>query len=399
MRLLPGLGSSNRGSAGVHLRRNAAAGECGKPAAVVSILRQNPLFGFGLAVCAVLAAGELALLGERFTASRRADRALAGRHRELQSMSELTPPPSPAVAAAITSDLGETHVALAAIHDALRGRGADSKGRRGAAVPVARTDVYFDLVSFVQRSREQARRAGIELRPDAAGFGFSAYANEGPPAEHLEPVSRQRRVAQALVEALLEARPRALLAIKRERPLGKSEHAARATARRNGETLPERTGAEGADYFTLDPRISVRRPGFLDAMAFRFVFTGRTVTLRTFLNRLAGFETPVLVREVEVDHATTEESALAVMPEEHPSPGPARLPPAASIFLTSAPATTGARAPAAAAKPAAARAVREPMAVPMVAKTYSKFTVTVEVIELLVPAVPAAAAGAVSSAP
>ena len=51
----------------------------------------------------------------------------------------------------------------------------------------------------------------------------------------------------------------------------------------------------------VDPRVTARVKGFIDTMAFRITFTGQTAALRNFVVRLAEFELPILVREVEVE--------------------------------------------------------------------------------------------------
>jgi hypothetical protein len=177
------------------------------------------------------------------------------------------------------------------------------------------------------------------------------------------------------------------LAIKRERPLTATERKARAEALAAAaaavaadptaplpEIVPENNASISPDYFDLDPRLAAPNPELVTVSAFRLVFTGPTVALRSVLNQLATFELPVIVRTVEVEPATGEDLSLAV---EESSPAPA-APVAASIVLSAASSSKNAVA----AKPAALP--------PIVAKSISKFTVTVEFVEL----VPASAAPA-----
>lgn len=361
----------------------------------MSFIRKNPLFAFALIVCGVLALAELAFIYERFAASRAAVKRLAQRETDLQSMAQLTPPPTRDVATAIEADLAKAQKALLSMQEELKGRGPAAERIRAAKVPAVRTDAYFDLATFVEKSREFARKHDVEIRADAARFGFAAYTNEGPMQDHIEPVFRQRQIAQYLVEALLEARPRSLFTVKRERTRSKADREAQAAAIASGQTPLEITGEEGPDYFTIDPRVTARAPGFIDTTAFQFVFTGQTAALRTFLNRLAAFELPVLVREVEVETATVEESAPVAVTEE--AAAAAAADPAAptvtpnSVVLTVSPPKPV--APVAA--KTAARPTKASSAVPIVSKPLSKFTVTVEFIELVPPAAPAADGAAV----
>ncbi|WP_414664942.1 hypothetical protein [Horticoccus sp. 23ND18S-11] len=360
----------------------------------MSFIRKNPLFAFALIVCGVLALAELAFIYERFAASRAAVKRLAQRETDLQSMAQLTPPPTRDVAAAIEADLAKAQKALLSMQGELKGRGPAAERIRSAKVPTVRTDAYFDLATFVEKSREFARKNDVEIRPEAARFGFASYTNEGPMQDHIEPVFRQRQIAQYLVEALLEARPRSLFTVKRERTLTKADREAQAAAIANGQPAPEITGEEGPDYFSIDPRVTARAPGFIDTTAFQFVFTGQTAALRTFLNRLASFELPVLVREVEVETATVEESAPVALTEDAAAAAAALADPAAAAATPNSVVLTVAPKPAVVAAKSAPRAVKPTTAVPIVSKPLSKFTVTVEFIELVPPAAPAPADGA-----
>jgi hypothetical protein len=350
----------------------------------MSWYRKSPLFAAAIAVCALLALGELALIYERFTASRAAARKLDQRKVELQGMGDLTPPPTREVATAIEADLAKAQSAMASMQAELKGRGAYAEKMRATKTPAARTDAYFDLATFVERMRELAKKHDVDVRPEAARFGFAVYVNEGPEVERIEPVFKQRQIAQYLLEALVEAKPRTLLAIRRERTMTKTEREAHAAAIASGEPPPEPdAGEDGLDYFTIDPQVSARVAGYVDTLPFRFVFTGQTAALRTFLNRLASFELPVLVREVEVDTASAEELA-AVAPDEAAPAEPAAAAAPSVVLSTDAPADEAPGA-AAAKAPAPPRAPRRSAATPIVSKPLSKFTVTVEFVELVPP--------------
>lgn len=346
--------------------------------------RKNPLFGVSMTVCVVVALAELALTYERYAAWRGAEKKLEQRKMELQGMAELTPPPKRDVAQAIEADLAKAKAALASMQSELKGHGPTAERVRAAKAPGARTDAFFDLATYVERMRDVARKQGVDVRPEAVRFGFAAYAKEGPETERIEPVFRQRQVAQYLVESLLEAKPQALLAVKREHTHTKAERDARAAALANGEQPQDTDLPEGPDYFLVGREVTARVPNYIDTIGFRFVFIGQTAALRSFLNRLATFDLPVLVRDIEVDTATAEELAAAT---EEAAPAQAEeptQPAAASVVLTE-----GAPEPKSTTQKAAApRPVRPPAAVPIVSKSVSKYTVTVEYIELVTPTNP-----------
>lgn len=346
--------------------------------------RKYPIFALGLTACGVVALVEFALIYERFTASREAARRLEQCKVELDGMAQLNPPPTRAVATAIEADLAKAQKALAAMQGELTGRGPAAERIRKAKVPAARTDSFFDLATFVEKMRELAEKNGVELRPEAARFGFARYANEGPETDRIESIFRQRQIAEYLLETLVEARPRVLLSIKRERTLTKPEREAKAAALANGQPTDAATsdaGSDSPDYFVIDPRVSARVRGYVDTTAFRFVFIGQTATLRAFLNRLASFELPVLVREVEVEVATAEET-LTPASAETPTPPATDSGTATSVVLSSESATSKPVATKVA-KSAAGRSSRTPIAIPIVSKALSKYTVTVEFVELV----------------
>jgi hypothetical protein len=358
----------------------------------MSAFKKNPVFASVLTVLAVLALGEVWCIYERHAAAQAAAGVLAQKKLELQAMAALVPAPTRVVAAAVEADLARGQRTLEAMEAELKGRGPAAERLRTARHPTTRTDAYFDLATFVEQTRALAKKQEVELKPEAVRFGFATYANEGPETDRVPAVFQQRLVAQYLLEALFEARPRALLSVQRERVLTKTEREARDAALQAAKdaaaggqaTAPVLDGTfastpDGPDFFAIDPRASARVPGAVDTTAFRIAFTGQTAALRAFLNQLAGFELPMLVREVEVVPASGEEAAAAAPAEE--TAAPAESAPA-SIVLT-----TDASTPrAGAAKPVP----KTPGIPPIVAKPLSKFTVTVEYIALVPP--PASAA-------
>ena len=327
--------------------------------------RKYPLFASGLVLCALVALGEIGLLYERYAASREAAARLQQRRAELAAMEQLAPPPTRAVAAAVEADLAKARSSLAAMQAELKGRGPAADRLRAAKVPAARTDSFFDLATYMERMRELAEKNGVEVRPEASRFGFLQYANEGPETDRIEPVFRQRQVAEHLLEALLTSKPRSLVSVKRERPLTKGEREARLAAEAAGTPVDETaapSSGDSPDHFVIDPRVTGRVKGFIDTAPFRFVFTGQTASLRNFIVRLAEFDLPILVREVEVEPVGGEEAAsflaesTKAAPADAPAEGkaPAPNPSAKAPAPRAAPPKPSSVRPAAAPSPVAA---------------------------------------------
>jgi len=187
--------------------------------------------------------------------------------------------------------------------------------------PTQAVDLYFNLAAYVERNRTLAARAQVAVNPDER-FGFASHAHAGPERGLVPAIWQQRLELQYLVEALLEARPRSLLAVQRERP----QTAAQRT-RRNQVPVPDTTVTEPAapggptgDFFAFDPALTVRVPGLVDSDAFRLEFTGQTAALRTFLNTLAVLEFPAIVRSVEVEPLAGEGSVAGPVGAGAPVP-------------------------------------------------------------------------------
>lgn len=153
-------------------------------------------------------------------------------------------------------------------------------------LPPDRAAAFFELAAMIESLRKTAAAAGVRLQADEY-FGFSSHRQTGPEERLIATVHRQQMVVQRLVESLCEASPASLLAVQREQP--EAERVGRA-----------QTGV-AADFFTVDPRWSLRRDSAVKAQAYRIVFTGDTRVLRSLLSRLAVLDLPLSVRLVEVE--------------------------------------------------------------------------------------------------
>lgn len=270
-------------------------------------LKQNLWFGALLLVLATALMLEGWLWSRYHQESRRALAALAQTKQERDRLAAQSPALSEANEQAIVQDLANTRKVLAALRSMLAGR----EGRAPGLPPARNIDLFFDLAAFVEKSRALAAQAQVVIKPDER-FGFATHAHEGPEAELVPTVFQQRIVGQYLVEALLEARPRSLLSVQRERPLTAAQRAGRYKSLQAGTVptaMPVVNGGQGEDFFEFNPAFSMRVPGLVDSEAFRLEFTGQTAALRTFLNTLASFQLPVIVRSVEVEPLAAAEPA------------------------------------------------------------------------------------------
>ena len=298
----------------------------------MNALRNFPVFVVATLVLGLGLLGEAGLIAHSRSTARAARKNLERVSRELRTLETLRPAPTPENVALVEAELKRATQMLSIEQEELRPVGDKAAHFFAAAAPVRRPDAFFDLAGFVEAMRGRARGAGVLLRADER-FGFSSYAHEAPEVARMAAVFRERRIVQYLLEALLEAKPQRLLSVQRSRPEGKP--GAGATGSPAGPTARGESAEKATDYFEIDPRVSARVPGLVEATAFRLSFTGHTDTLRALVAKLADFELPVVVRAVEV------------APADRPADGPA---------------------------------VTATTAVPLVSPGWSRFTVTVEFI-------------------
>jgi hypothetical protein len=261
----------------------------------MSLIKHQFQFWVSLVVVALLA--ESWLLQRERSQARQAVAALEQKRQERDRLATQSPALSEGNEQAIRSELNDSGKTLATWRAALRGRDAQVLDM---PPPERSIDAYFDIAAFVERTRAQATHAQVKLKPDER-FGFSTYASEGPGTELIPAVFRQRIALQCLVETLIEARPLAVLAVQRERPLTLAQRARRShlPAVADYGTGPDGHSGQPGDFFDFEKGSSLRMPGLVDGEAFRVEFTGQTRAVRAFLNSLAAFRLPLVVRGVE----------------------------------------------------------------------------------------------------
>jgi hypothetical protein len=169
--------------------------------------------------------------------------------------------------------------------------------------------------------------------PDEFAFGFEKYFRSTliPEGKIVPVLDKQRQILSYILDKLIAADPSSIQSVKREDS-------------GNSETKSE---------FKIDPAISARVPGAIDTLAFQVTFTGYTPSLRKFLNNLAYFQLPVVVRSIEVDRVESK-------PENQSS----------RFFNTMDMHTSSSK---------------DDSKIPVISEIESVFTVTLEFIEIIAP--------------
>jgi len=202
-------------------------------------------------------------------------------------------------------------------------------------------------------SNSSPGNAEIEIAENFA-FGFQKYVDEAiiPEDGTVVPVlDKQRQVLSYIVKQLIAAHPVGIQKIEREvlELIGTDRHVA--------------TG------YQINPAISARVGGAIDTLAFSVTFTGYTRSLRHFLNKLAEFELPIVVRSVEVNRPSSATKRPKSKKKTKES-----LDDIFSAFGGSSSGSTKTKTE-----------TREVSQKPVISENVSSFTVTLEFIEIILP--------------
>ena len=268
--------------------------------------KSHPFFFTSLILAGALTAGQAWLLFSQRAAAQRVAAEIEEKKQTLQSFAHQNPFPTRANLEAVEADRKLIEDTLVKIREGLSSSSELATKIASAPVPASRLDAYFDLANdYVSPLSEQARAAGVAFNPENR-FGFSTYSSVGPAPDLIASVFRQRQYAEYLVSALLGSShpPQEFVSLQREHPLTPEQKKQIDEALASGMSPPsfgEANAGGAGDYFTMDPATSARKAGFIETIPFRLTFVGNTAALRAFLNELATFKVPAVVRSVEVE--------------------------------------------------------------------------------------------------
>ena len=330
-------------------------------------LKRYPIFTGMVAVCVLAFAVELFLVFRASSATVKADRALKTAVGTLTTTLTATPATTSENLQAAQQNLKDLQAKLDGIVKTLGTTGNFSPPPADAVTLMA------DVQHFVDNFKAQAVSGNIVIAdPGNFTFGMGQYYGPvpPPPPEKIAAVFKQMEILEYILNQLYAAKSgdadQKMMLESVER-----ENVAPATSAGGN---PTDTGPK--DTFAVAPLVSAKQAGAVDTLAFRFKFIAYTDTLRTFLNELAQFEYPLVVRSVEVEPAT-EDTLTAAMATANPAAGTAAVgsASAAAVVLPGGDAT---------ATPATA-APTGPVREAVIKNNLSEFTVVIEYINLIPP--------------
>ena len=313
----------------------------------MDLIKKNLTFTVVLAVCLLIfVAGAYFAFSESGTILK-AQQQISSAEARLNSMLFADPAPTEANVAASQQNVAQLEAVLESIRADLQ---------RGARLSTS-TDGIGVMAGIQQYISEYQRKAAAQMDangeaapislPKDFAFGFEQYINEAKPLDDQErsaTLDKQRQILSYLLNRLFDAKPAGIVSVKRE-------------------VLERGSSGQNSDKnFQISSAISARVPGAIDTLAFSMTFTAYTDSLRSFLNDLAKFDLPIVVRSIEVTRPTGSQTTAA----------PARGNNLDAIF-----GVFGGQGEADAPKEAQK---------PVISENISTFTVTLEFIEIVLPA-------------
>lgn len=255
----------------------------------MELVKKHILFFSGISVCtialvtglvfSVLAALDLNKTSDSFNRT------------EISLKRTLAASPSPVVDNVTTSDLNVLKLSekLQAIREELE-RGEEVKASIDGVRVAAGIQQYISKYTTYAKSHEsEYGPSPIEIPQDFA-FGFDRFKLESKvPADAVEiaMLDKQRDILDFLMGELYATHPKAVLAVKRQ-----------SAKQSESNEFDEYYG--DLSIFKIGSSVTSKVEGAIDTIPFEISFSGKTNTLRDFLNRLAEFNRPIVVRSINV---------------------------------------------------------------------------------------------------
>lgn len=313
----------------------------------MGLFKKNPVFCIFCVVAVLVFAGGSALVIMESGKLSKSKKQVAAADSQIKGLLYADPAPTAENLQAAQQNAEELSAKLRSIREDLQ---------RGSRLTISNdgTRVMSGLQKYISTYRRQVAAhknaddepAPIEV-PDDFAFGFKTYLTETEVSDDpavVPQLDKQRQVLSYILNQLIASDPAGIQVVERE-ILGDAKDAG----------------------FQINPAISARVPGAIETLAFRVTFTGYTPALRKFLNNLAQFDLPIVVRSVDVDRpaaatAQTKKSKASSIDDIF------------GVFGGSSSTET-----------AAAEAAPKANQTPVISETESSFTVTLEFIEIILP--------------
>ena len=264
----------------------------------MGFIKKNLAFTVIVAVCLLaFFAGAYLAFAQSKTIDQ-AKREISAAESRLDNLRFADPAPTEANVEASRKNVVELKDALKGIREDLQRGSRLTTSEDGVAVMAG----IQQFISEFQRKASAHTDANGEsdpiTLPQDFAFGFEQYIDEATPLDDPKlsaTLDKQRQILAYLLNKLLAADPAGIVSVQRE--VLERESAAEASASRQG--------------FSISEAVSASVPGAIDTLGFSLTFTGYTDALRDFLNNLAKFDLPIVVRSIEVTRPSGNQTTTA----------------------------------------------------------------------------------------
>ncbi|MGJ8654058.1 MAG: hypothetical protein ACSHX8_12360 [Opitutaceae bacterium] len=320
----------------------------------MSFIKKNLLFCLIILICLLaFGAGAFLAIVESGKVSD-AQKQIKSAESQLQSLLVADPAPTSENVAASEQNVMALETALKKIRDDLQRGSSINASSDGVGVMSA---IQQHITEYQRKATEVVNKEGEPapvVTPAKFAFGFEKYIDRGmlDDSDPVAKLDKQRQILSYIIDQLFASNPVGIQAVERELLEGAAE------------TSDDPDSSDKG--FRIDDATSARVPGAIDTMGFSVTFTGYTGSLRSFLNNLADFELPIVVRGIEVKRPAGKATTAAASKSKKNSMD--------DIFG----AFGGSSSPAADAPVVEAQK-------PVISENISSFTVLLEFIEVVLP--------------
>ena len=255
----------------------------------MELFKKHILFFSGISICTIaLIAGLVFSVLAALDLSKKS-KSFDRTERNLKRM--LVASPSPVDENVIASDLNVLKLSekLESIREELE-RGLEAEASIDGVRVAAGIQQYISKFTTLAKTHEsEYGPSPIEIPEDFA-FGFDRFKLESKVPDDPKEIAmldKQRDILDFLISELFATHPKGILAIKRQ------------TAKQSDDNDFDDYYGDSS-IFNIGSSVTSKVDGAIDTIAFEISFSGKTNTLRGFLNRLAEFQRPIVVRSINV---------------------------------------------------------------------------------------------------
>ena len=251
--------------------------------------KNHPLFLTAVSVCGLALIAGLIFTIIAILDLGKATKAAEKSERNFTKLINATPTPSDSNVAISNTNVLELSDKLATMREELERGTKVNPSLDGVQVTAGIQQFISKFKSLAANHENENGPAEINI-PEGFAFGFDRFKLESTVPEDPSEIAlldKQRDILDFLLSELFITNPQGITAVKRE--------VARTIVGEEDFSI-----SDDPSIFKISSSVSSSVEGAIDTIAFEISFTGKTQSLREYLNRLAQFERPIVVRSINV---------------------------------------------------------------------------------------------------